>query len=373
MNESANTSKPIFKNLDGIRFLAFVGVFISHCFYPRDQSVKGGTLFKSINFFIGDSHWGNLGLYIFFVMSGFLITYLLIHEHQACGKIHVGAFYIRRLLRIWPLYFFLLLINFFVYPILTDNPALSENRMPYFFFYANLDVIQHGFNKGIIGHMWAISVEEQFYLLLPLLMLLIPIRYLHYMFGFIIVISLVFRAVHFLEPSILFHHSLSASFDIALGGLAAWLMYFNERVKEITASLSRTFIASVYLILLGALIFQDYLFSPSQLIFSLLLFQLFAAFILVEQNYAEHSFFKVGESKWITFLGKYAYGFFCYHIVCLRFTEAVAYKLGIRGNIGEVIVIPLLGFLVTLTTGIISYHAFEIHFLKLKKKFTYLT
>jgi peptidoglycan/LPS O-acetylase OafA/YrhL len=68
MNPIENRSKPIFKNLDGIRFIAFLGVFISHSFYPRTESVKASSLFKSVSFFVGDSHWGNFGLYLFFVM-----------------------------------------------------------------------------------------------------------------------------------------------------------------------------------------------------------------------------------------------------------------------------------------------------------------
>jgi peptidoglycan/LPS O-acetylase OafA/YrhL len=372
MTETKNSVKPIFRNLDGIRFIAFLSVYISHCFYPRDQSTKDGGLFKAVSFFVGDSRWGNVGLYIFFVMSGFLITYLLIHEHQAFGRIHAPSFYIRRILRIWPLYFLLLFINFFVYPYFTHTTAIAENRLPYFLFYANLDVITNGFNKGIIGHLWAISVEEQFYLLLPLLMILVSIRYLPYLLGFIIIASVIFRGLHYQEPSVLFHHSLSASFDIALGGLAAWLMYFSTKARNVIASLSRNFILGVYATFCGLILFQDYIFGSAQLIFSLFLFQLFAVFILLEQNYADLSFFKIGNVGWVTKLGKYAFGFYCYHISCIRFVEVIAAKYGVRGGFGEVVVVPALALLVTLLVGIASYQLVEVHFLKLKKKFTYL-
>jgi peptidoglycan/LPS O-acetylase OafA/YrhL len=372
MNQSESPIKPIFQNLDGLRFMAFLGVFISHCFYPSNSAVKEGSLYKGIAFIIGDSHWGNVGLYIFFSMSGFLITYLLIHEHKAYGKIFVVSFYLRRILRIWPLYFLLLAFCFFVYPYFSGYETPIDTRWAYTFFYANFDVIKNGFDIGGIGHLWAISVEEQFYLLLPITMLLVPMRYLHYLFGAIIMGALLFRVVHYTEATVLFHHSLSAAFDISLGGLAAWLMYFNQSARNYIARLSKTTIGGIYLLFCSLIVFQDSLFNSSQLIFSLFLFQLFAAFVLIEQNFALHSFFKVGQSRTLTFLGKYAYGFFCYHILCIRVTAAVFYKFDLNGVVSELILVPALSLLLTLAVGITSYHLFEIHFLKWKKPFTYL-
>jgi peptidoglycan/LPS O-acetylase OafA/YrhL len=372
MNQSDMPAKPIFQNLDGLRFIAFLCVFISHCFFPSNPIVKDSSLYKGILFFVGDSHWGNVGLYIFFSMSGFLITYLLIHEHKAYGKIFVVSFYLRRILRIWPLYFLLLAVCFFVYPYFSGYQTPIATRWAYTFFYANFNVIENGFDVGGIGHLWAISVEEQFYLLLPLSMLLVPIRYMHYLFGVIIVGSLTFRLVHYQEATVLFHHSLSAAFDISIGGLAAWLMYFNESARNLIARLSKTIIVCMYTIFSGLILFQDYIFSGSQLVLSLFLFQMFAAFVLIEQNYASHSFFKVGQSRWLTFLGKYAYGFFCYHILCIRATSAVFYKFEFNGVVSELILVPLFSLLLTLAVAITSYHLFEIHFLKLKKPFTYL-
>jgi peptidoglycan/LPS O-acetylase OafA/YrhL len=174
------------------------------------------------------------------------------------------------------------------------------------------------------------------------------------------------------EPVVLYHHSFSAAFDIALGGLAAWIMYFSATAKTFIVSLSRNIILTVYIVFLGVILFQDYIFGLNQLTISLFLFQLFAAFIIIEQNYASHSFFKIGDNKWISTLGKCAYGFFCYHIICIRVTEGLAIKYGVYGSLGEVVVIPILSFLVTILTGWVSYHLFESPFLKLKSKFSYL-
>ncbi len=278
----------------------------------------------------------------------------------------------RRILRIWPLYFFLLFISFFIYPNFSGYQASTETRLAYFFFYANFDVIKNGFDPGGIGHLWAISIEEQFYLVLPLVMLIIPIRYLHYLFLIIILAAQAFRILHYQEATVLYHHSLSAAFDIALGGLAAWLMYFNSTARNLVAELPRSVIIGCYFFFGGMVFLQDFIFPANQLILSLFLFQLFAAFILMEQNFANHSFFKVGNSPVISALGKYAYGFYCYHIFCIRLVETMCVKAGVSGVAGELILIPALGLLLTVATAMISYHLFEIHFLKWKNGFTYL-
>lgn len=364
------THKPIFKNLDGIRFVAFLGVFFSHTFYATDPGIRQDTLYQTVTFLIGQ--WGDLGLSVFFVMSGFLITYLLLSERLATGQVHVLSFYARRILRIWPVYFVIVAFNFFVYASITNNHELTKHQLPYYFFYVNMDAIANGFSNGIIDHLWAISVEEQFYLVLPLLMLLVPDKKLSYVFIAVIIASQAFRITHYTEPAVIFFHSVSAAFEIALGGLAAWLMFFNPKAKEFVAKISLTTVVLIYSLFTMVILFQGYLFSPAQLILFVLVAQLFAVFIILEQNYAAHSFLKIGQVKWASNLGRYSYGFFCYHILCIRIVETVALKIGATNALTKVLLIPLSSLSLTILVGIASYHVFEIHFLNLKKKFSYL-
>jgi peptidoglycan/LPS O-acetylase OafA/YrhL len=363
---AADLHKPLFRNLDGIRFIAFMCVFFSHTFYSRDPAITQSVLYQSMRFLTGQ--WGDFGLSVFFVMSGFLITYLLMYERRGTGTVHVFSFYARRVLRIWPLYFAIVLFNFFVYLPLAKHPVFIQEQVPYYFFYANMN----NASTGVIDHLWAISVEEQFYLVLPLVMSVIPDRKLIYAFIIAMVGALIFRMVHSLEPQLIFRHSISASFDIALGGLAASLMFFNEKAKEKIAGLSRTSIAMIYAFFVATILFQNQIFKSSQLIVFVLIAQLFALFIIVEQNYATHSLVKIGKMKWVSNLGKYSYGFFCFHIVCIRLVEAIATKLKLTGVTATTLLIPLAGFALTIGVGIASYQLFEIHFLNLKKRFSYL-
>jgi peptidoglycan/LPS O-acetylase OafA/YrhL len=111
---------------------------------------------------------GAFGVPVFFLLSAFLITELLTREQQKNGKIDVSSFYIRRILRIWPLYFIaffgLCLLNTVVPGVGTDDPLAW---LAFLFFAGNWYVTIEGWIAGPIDPLWSISVEEQFYLLIP--------------------------------------------------------------------------------------------------------------------------------------------------------------------------------------------------------------
>ncbi|MEG0929911.1 acyltransferase family protein, partial [Algoriella sp.] len=100
-----------FPNLNALRAIAALLVLIHHT-----EQIK--------NSFNLDSFWnvpffnviGKLGVVLFFVLSGFLITYLLLNEEKNTNKINVKRFYFRRVLKIWPLYYFIIFLSYFVFP-----------------------------------------------------------------------------------------------------------------------------------------------------------------------------------------------------------------------------------------------------------------
>lgn len=104
------SSKPSFPYLDGIRFVAALLVFTAHFFEFFH--------YQKINFFIYNldvqRKFGATGVTIFFVLSGFLITCLLLQEQVTKNVIAIKKFYLRRILRIWPLYFFIVVLSFWV-------------------------------------------------------------------------------------------------------------------------------------------------------------------------------------------------------------------------------------------------------------------
>ena len=136
--------------LDGIRAIAVLGVMCWHYVMP---GVKGGFL----------------GVDLFFVLSGFLITKLLVEEWDTTGRIHLGRFYMRRVLRLFPALFLLLLVMLpFVPRIWTWYSLL---------YVTNWGILAGKLNSSAIMQLWSLSVEEQFYLLWPpLLLALLSLR-----------------------------------------------------------------------------------------------------------------------------------------------------------------------------------------------------
>src|SRR6187402_557963 len=115
MSEAGIKKRIFFPNLDGLRFICFFFVFMVHSFVTDDVSINNNPvhIFLKQYLFAG----GQLGVNMFFVLSGFLITYLLLSEKEISGKINIKNFYIRRVLRIWPLYFFCVFFGFILFPL----------------------------------------------------------------------------------------------------------------------------------------------------------------------------------------------------------------------------------------------------------------
>ena len=160
-------SPPRFPGLDSLRFWAATFVVIGHV--PMNQAATG----------LPSPHWGGLfyrgssAVKLFFALSGFLITYLLLEELRKRGTVAVRSFYLRRVCRIWPLYFavvsFGLLFYFAILPAVGMERASRDPydwkiaALLYTFFLPNLMNAMHSVG-GILNPLWSIGIEEQFYL-----------------------------------------------------------------------------------------------------------------------------------------------------------------------------------------------------------------
>jgi peptidoglycan/LPS O-acetylase OafA/YrhL len=153
--------------LDALRFFAFLAVFLFHFNRPVDLYVQHGiprvVALTATSLIQG----GVFGVDLFFVLSAYLITELLIREKEVCGSLDVGGFYVRRILRIWPLYF--AYIGLALIPFLNPNHALSWRQAAAFLLLAgNWSIMIWGWPlHSIVGPLWTVSIEEQFYLLWP--------------------------------------------------------------------------------------------------------------------------------------------------------------------------------------------------------------
>jgi peptidoglycan/LPS O-acetylase OafA/YrhL len=160
-----NSRPAYFPVLDLLRFLASLCVLLAHSsvFYKESWGNPG------LGRFIQDA--GYYGVIFFYVLSGFLITYLLLIEKEKTGSIGVRNFYIRRALRIWPLYYLIVLLSFFIFPALRGEGLNFAVRWKvqlvlYLCFLPNVAVLG-GFYLDTLFPTYTIGYEEQFYLVWP--------------------------------------------------------------------------------------------------------------------------------------------------------------------------------------------------------------
>ncbi|QQD15386.1 acyltransferase family protein [Sphingobacterium sp. UDSM-2020] len=219
--------------LNGIRTIAALGVLFSHINLALlDFGIDNFSLFGYTN--EGKlKGWmlGGHGVTMFFVLSGFLITYLLLKEFEKTNTIDIKKFYMRRILRIWPLYFFYVLLTLVV---MWNQINIDFNLVYYLTFFANIPFIQeHGY-MGML-HLWSIGVEEQFYLFWPLLFVFFIRRNIFIRItSIIIMLFLIFRIMmwYFFPFSEIALFSSVNRFDCMLfGGLGAYLYY--NKVKSL--------------------------------------------------------------------------------------------------------------------------------------------
>jgi len=160
--------RPFYRpELDVLRFFAFLGVFLFHVNHPLgfyvQHEIPRAIALVATSLIEG----GVFGVDLFFVLSAYLITELLFREKDACGSLDVKGFYIRRILRIWPLYFFI--IGLALIPVFNPNHVFTwQHAAAYLLLMGNWSVIAWGWPlHSIIGPLWTVSIEEQFYLLWP--------------------------------------------------------------------------------------------------------------------------------------------------------------------------------------------------------------
>ena len=155
--------------LDVLRFAAFFAVFLHHAFPDSMTSwIAAGAPRPLAALAAGVVRAGALGVDLFFALSAYLITELLLRERESRGVVNVKAFYLRRILRIWPLYFFALLL---VQPALQGwRPAerfAPSDWTAFLLFAGNWACVAHGFGERSLSVLWSVSIEEQFYLSWP--------------------------------------------------------------------------------------------------------------------------------------------------------------------------------------------------------------
>ena len=371
MNKDSHKIK-YFKELNALRFIGFVGIFFGHVFFSNDIEIVNSKIYSSLYSY--GKILGFISIDSFFVLSSFLITWKGLEELKVTKKFQFKNFLIRRSLRIWPLYFLVILLGFlieFMKPYYTQDISSLPSFWSFILFILNFDIIKNGYEfLFFMVFMWSISVEEQFYIFWALVLKWFQ-NHLLKISLLIILISLLFR-IYFIDDSLnLNFHTLSALGNFGVGALAAIAAFRNSFLITKIRDFSKTQLVIIYSLSLTTFIAMPLLQNYDLfIVIQRVLFSFIFAFIILEQTYCQQSIFKLSRVKYFNFFGKISYGLYCYHgimiTIVLKFSDYLSKSL-----FTSVIIFPTLIFCGTLLFSHLSYKFFESKILKLKDKYTF--
>jgi peptidoglycan/LPS O-acetylase OafA/YrhL len=375
------TGKPSFyrPELDALRFFAFFSVFLFHVLpdHVSRLSFIPNPVTRDIIVCITASL--SFGVCLFFVLSAYLITTLLLREHRTSNKINLREFYIRRILRIWPLYLAVISVAFVACTVFRGFPG-SKLLAAYVFFSGNLLWNLHLPDKIgplAVGHLWSVSVEEQFYLIFPGLARVTRMRFLYSLCALVTGVAVCSLAY--------FSHAGIRKDDVWRSSLVQFMMfsagiaiaaYFRNRPLPRFSVLARAIIlllgvASCFCAQYFCRVSDDRPFAAAQ--------SAIAGYVLVMLGCSALLLAFLGFSAKLppalTYLGKISYGLYVFHPWAITFAAYfvalylhIPFEQGTGGGHWAAVKILLAGVM-TLGMAMASYHFLEKPFLKMKKRF----
>jgi peptidoglycan/LPS O-acetylase OafA/YrhL len=348
------------KGFDGLRAISIIMVFYTHLGFLDD--VFSAALNTRIQMLCS----GDTGVKIFFVLSGFLISRILLREKFKTGKISFSNFYIRRFLRLLPplIPFYLGVVVLMGFNFI--RPQWFGLTLSVFYLY---NFVPRRYYSGELGHTWSLSLEEQFYIFWPVVISFFK-KYIPYLVAIIIVICILAQEY---IPGMSVHHNgkvyplntysyldrwfFPAVAPIMVGALFSYLE-FNREEKW------RYYFADKYLFLIVSLLL---FFLPAyipwiifEFSYAIQLLQMCGiALLLIWVFFNQNSLLtRFLEFKPLSYIGKISYGLYVYHGLFIRTGRGDLYMQKF----------PLNLFL-TIGVAILSYELYEKKILKLKRKF----
>ncbi len=370
-----------FPELDGLRFVAFLMVFLFHGGVP--WPVLRPLVGKTLTDVFRDN--GGYGVQLFFILSGYLITALLLREEARYGRIAIRAFWIRRILRIWPLYYLVVVIGFFLLPGLEGQlwttgyrETLRIHLLPFLAFLGNWSMALIRPAADWLSVLWSVCVEEQFYLIVPLFIALIAPR-----FRRPIVVGLIFGSIGVrwwcavrYQSQMMIVYNTFAQFDTLLSGVLLALVMGWDRNRPTLTRWLRWLQWPLYLAIAWVMtrcagpaewphLGHGTTFHRTWDFVWVWLCGLGVVIVAIWGNGWLRAALSYPRIVW---LGKISYGLYMYHEIALWVREHYLSRLGWFPNKEELLAIATLALTIGLAAA--SYYGYERRFLQLKKAWT---
>ncbi|WP_295799453.1 acyltransferase [Mucilaginibacter sp.] len=357
------------KGLDTLRAFAVLIVIIQHW---GPHKFKSGILTFIFSRLIPE---GTFGVDLFFVLSGFLISKILFVASDKAApveRLHViKNFYFRRVLRIFPVYFLLVLLVVFVL-----NDTYAKEHIAYFLTYTSNFLTLKTVAWGSIAHTWSLAVEEQFYIVWPWIIIYTPKKYL---FG-VILISIILGLV----SSVILRNMYGPFFYLlplpcitafAIGALYAYVENYGH-FKRLTTNI-------LLILLPGSLALLFWHNMGKDIVLIRVVNSIVSINLIIyvcRENYNIVTRF-IFNNKVLVNIGKISYGIYLYHYILPKyynqFVNYLATKVTLSDKLIKMLTFPpsgyLIDFVLVLLTAVISYKFIELPFLRLKKNFAYLS
>jgi peptidoglycan/LPS O-acetylase OafA/YrhL len=362
-----------FKGLNGLRGIAAIMVLFAH---TQEIVFPHGTQYNTIWFFISAN--GSNAVSFFFVLSGFLISYLMLVEIKDTGNLNIKRFYLKRVLRIWPIYYFIIIIMQFMMPfimMIIDKDWKTVSNLSAFFYLIILPNIPYLFlDSGKLFHLWSIGIEEQFYLIwaplvkwlknyfLKLSIVIIIGKYIFLLFLFLLK-----ERNAFLYDIYLLVNQFRIE-QMCIGGIGAYYIFKHQnkimanfifnKLSQVILLLVLGFYMSTNQTILGNTIYSQ-LYSVLFVKLGYLLIPILYLYLLVNVSLNERSIIKL-ENRIYNFFGTISYGFYVYHFIGIIISAFLLKMMGyIPGTYSYAFIFYITSIIIITVIAWLSYYYFE--------------
>jgi len=352
--------------LDSLRAIAVFAVFCEHF------SFTPAYLTQHI-------HFGRLGVSLFFMLSGFLITQILLKEqmvrdkNQSTGFLLMRTFYLRRALRIFPIYYLMLLLLLCLrYP-----PAIGHIAL-HFAYASNIGMCFWNLNFGHLNHLWSLCVEEQFYLVWPLVIIFLPRRgWLWFMAG-LILLGPAYKflgALYGCNWITLTRNPLGGIETLVGGALLACLRHLNLQRAE--NALCRWGCWLGWPLLITLQIARGSAFHSTEVyriayvaLLDIVSMLAFLPVLSLTSRGVKEPWGRILDIPLLRYIGKISYGIYLYHLPLNPVLKDLLPLLGIAPPLPGIVLLTL-HFAAAVAVASISWHLIEKPLASLKRKIPY--
>jgi peptidoglycan/LPS O-acetylase OafA/YrhL len=344
--------------------------------------------------------FGYLGVYAFFVLSGYLITPIIIKtkHHTSSFRKFLINFYGRRAFRIFPPYYLYLLIISIIILLLGFQSIPFYNafflQLPYaitytYDFYHATKYFEH---NSLLSHFWSLAVEEQFYIIWPLILFFLREKWLKSVFIIFIILGPVIRLVigNIIDHNIfefMTNQKDVGIYVLPVSHIDAFVIggYFSMFIRKYTPSTRFLAIITTIIAVIGVLTskivtnkfhwlslgYGPYMIDSLKYLWAYTIFGIFFSLILLRLN--KRNFFpSLFENRALAYLGKISYGLYIYHFAILYWVENAIKSTSIFLNSESVlfkIVVAAISFALSTVASVISFEFFEKYTLEWKDKY----